>query len=65
LRITLAGGRIFVADDLGPVAALFSPPPEVTGEARRLVLFALVAPGVPQIAVEEALWTAWDVIDSA
>jgi hypothetical protein len=36
----------------------------VTSETRRLTLYAIVAPGVPEIAVEEALWTAWDVIES-
>ena len=30
--------------------------------SRHLVLYAVAAPGVPSIAVEEALWTAWDVL---
>jgi hypothetical protein len=64
-RIAMYGARIVVADDSGPLATLFSPPPPVTPETRRLALYAVVAPGVPDIAVEEALWTAWDVIDSA
>jgi hypothetical protein len=29
-----------------------------------VLLFAVVAPGVPGIAVEEALWTAWDLLTS-
>jgi hypothetical protein len=64
-RIALDGDRLVVADDSGPLAALFAPPPAVTPETRRLALYAVVAPGVPEIAVEEALWTAWHVIDSA
>ena len=28
-------------------------------------LFAVVAPAVPAIAVEEALWTAWDVVEGS
>jgi DNA/RNA-binding domain of Phe-tRNA-synthetase-like protein len=65
LRLALEGERLVVADDAGPLAGLFSPPPAVTPDTRRLVLYAVAAPGVPAIAVEEALWTAWDVIDSA
>ena len=50
----------------GTVAALFRPGEgrAATRATRRLALDAITAPGVPAIAVEEALWTAWDVIDS-
>jgi hypothetical protein len=65
LRLALDGPRVVVADDSGPLAALFSPPPPVASSARQLVLYAVTAPGVPDIAIEEALWTAWDIIDSA
>ena len=44
------------------IARLFSPPPAVTAETRRLVLYAIAAPGVPAIAVEEALLVAWDIV---
>jgi hypothetical protein len=57
--------RIVVSDPAGVVAPLFAPPPAVTAQARRLVLYAIAAPGVPGIAVEEALLVAWDIIDAA
>ena len=62
-RLALAGGRIVVADDARTLAPLFSPPAPVTPAARRLALYAITAAGVPALAVEEALWTAWDVLD--
>jgi DNA/RNA-binding domain of Phe-tRNA-synthetase-like protein len=65
LRLALAAGRVVVADAAGPVAALFSPPAgdrAVTPATRRVLLYAVLAPGVPDIAVEEALWTAWDLL---
>ncbi len=55
-------GAIVVADDARTLAPLFSPPAPVTPEARRLALYAITAAGVPELAVEEALWTAWDVL---
>ena len=40
-----------------------SPTPKtVTRATRRLTLYALTAPGIPDLAVEEALYTAWDVM---
>jgi hypothetical protein len=54
-----------VADDSGPLTALFATPDSVTGATRRLVLYALVAPGIPDLAVEEALTTAADIIVDA
>jgi hypothetical protein len=56
-----AGGQIALTDAAGTVAVLFRPPlPErLPGRAtRRLLLFAVQAPGVDDIFVEEALWTA-------
>jgi hypothetical protein len=64
-RLALEGGRVVVAGDAGTIAPLFSPPPPVAPATRRLALYAIGASGVPDIAVEEALWTAWDVVDSA
>lgn len=55
------GGRLVLADDRGTVAVLFEPPqPErLAGRStRRLVLLAVQAPGVDDIFVEEAVWTA-------
>ena len=63
LGLGLAGERLVVTDEAATLARVFAPTPEVPGACRRLVLFSIVAPGVPAVAVEEALWTAWDVID--
>jgi DNA/RNA-binding domain of Phe-tRNA-synthetase-like protein len=65
LQVALFRSRVVVADAAGPVADLFSVPPAdraVTPATRRLLLYAVLAPGVPDIAVEEALWTAWDLL---
>jgi hypothetical protein len=62
LRLALDGGRVIVADAAGELAPVFSPPPAVTHATRRLVAYAITAPGVPDIAVEEALWIAWDLV---
>jgi hypothetical protein len=64
LRLAQHGGRVVVAGEAGEVAALFSPPAgahAVTRASRRLALYAVRAPGVPDIALEEALWTAWEL----
>ncbi len=54
-RLALVDGRVMVAG-----VPVFSAPPLPRGP--RVVLFSLVAAGVPEIAVEEALWTAWDIV---
>jgi hypothetical protein len=54
-----------VVDDAGPIAPLFADPETVTRGTRRLTLYAITAPGIANIAVEEALATAWDVTVSA
>jgi DNA/RNA-binding domain of Phe-tRNA-synthetase-like protein len=61
-ELALHGGRVVVADAGGAIAPVFSAPPEPTRQTRRIALYALTAPGVPDIAVEEALWIAWDLI---
>ena len=56
-----AGERIVLADAAGTVAPLFGPPAPAHAPGRRtraLVLVAVVAPAVPALHVEEALWTA-------
>ena len=53
-------GRLLVADDHGPVAPLFGAPlaDRAPGErTRRLCLFTVQVPGVPDMHVREALWT--------
>jgi hypothetical protein len=34
----------------------------VTRETRRIALVAVAVPNVPDLFVEEALWTAWDIL---
>ena len=56
-----AGGRLVLADDAGLVARLFQPPAAERApgrQTRALVLLAVQAPGVDDIFVEEAVWTA-------
>jgi DNA/RNA-binding domain of Phe-tRNA-synthetase-like protein len=55
----LARGTLAVADERGPVGLLFGATGEGCGagpESRRLKVAAIQVKGVPQIAVEEALW---------
>jgi DNA/RNA-binding domain of Phe-tRNA-synthetase-like protein len=59
------GGRVMVADASRTVAELFAAPGRdhgVTAATRRVALYSILAPGVPDIAVEEALWTAWEMM---
>jgi hypothetical protein len=56
-----AGEKLVLADERGPIAPLFSPPGagHAPGRAtRELLLVAVVAPEVPALFVEEAVWTA-------
>ena len=56
-----AGGRLVLGDDAGAVAVLFRPPlpDRAPGRhTRALALLAVQAPGVDDIFVEEAVWTA-------
>ncbi len=63
LRLEQEGERIVVADEHGRVAELFAgPDAPITHADRQLTVFAILAPGVPDIAVDEALWTAWDIV---
>jgi DNA/RNA-binding domain of Phe-tRNA-synthetase-like protein len=64
----LPARRIVVADDVRPVAVVLgevSPDAGVTPETERMMLCALRVKGVPPIAVEEALWTAAEVMVGA
>jgi DNA/RNA-binding domain of Phe-tRNA-synthetase-like protein len=68
LRVREDGGRLVIADDRGPVAVLFGDPDEraaVTRRTRRIALVAVAVPNVPDLFVEEALWTAWDILVTA
>jgi DNA/RNA-binding domain of Phe-tRNA-synthetase-like protein len=56
---------IVIADDEGRVALLFHTPAAraaLTRETRRVALVAVAVPNVAQIFVEEALWTAWEIL---
>lgn len=58
LRVATSAGRLVVADTRGPVAPLFGDvgaEHAVDGATRRLVLFTLLVPGVPDIYASEAL----------
>lgn len=55
----LVQGTLAIADEGGPVALLFGVTGEgyeVVRESRRLAIAAVQVKGVPQIAVDEALW---------
>jgi DNA/RNA-binding domain of Phe-tRNA-synthetase-like protein len=59
--------RIVVADARAPLAVLFGDIAAghgVTRDTRRMTLFTVTVPGVPAIAVEEALWTCASVLRS-
>ena len=60
--LALRDGRVVVADEAGELAPLFATPPEPTRETRRIALYAITAPGVPDITVGEAFWIAWDLL---
>ena len=54
------------ADDRGPCAMLFGEAARRPGRATTAVLLVGVqAPGVPDAAVDEALWTAADALAAA
>jgi B3/4 domain len=61
----LGEGRVVIADRRAPVALLLgagATDSEVSAKTGRIVLAAVQAKGVPTLAVEEALWTAIEVL---
>jgi DNA/RNA-binding domain of Phe-tRNA-synthetase-like protein len=63
----LAQGTLTIADGRAPLALLFGgPPPDhaVDDSTRRIALVAVQVKGVPQAAVDEALWIASAAIDA-
>jgi DNA/RNA-binding domain of Phe-tRNA-synthetase-like protein len=60
------GETIVIADDEGPLAVMFAGDPvaraRVSRETRRVALVAIAVPNVAQLFVEEALWTAWEIL---
>jgi DNA/RNA-binding domain of Phe-tRNA-synthetase-like protein len=64
----LAQGTLTIADEQSPVCLLFGDTGEgyaVESASRRLAIVAVQVKGVPQIAVEEALWMAAATVESA
>jgi DNA/RNA-binding domain of Phe-tRNA-synthetase-like protein len=57
--------RIVIADEQGQVAVLFQDPgprAAITRRTHRVALVAVAVPNVPDVFIEEALWTAWDIL---
>ncbi len=64
----LASGQLLIADNARAVGVLFGDIAEgrgVTDGTRRILLAAIQVKGVPNMSVEEALWTAVEVLASA
>jgi DNA/RNA-binding domain of Phe-tRNA-synthetase-like protein len=62
---TVAGGQIVFADSERALGVLFGDMGEgrgVTPETERMLLTAVIVKGVPQVSVEEALWTVVEVL---
>jgi hypothetical protein len=65
LGVGTEGASVVVADAARALAPLFAAPgPElgVTRATQRIALYAILTAGVPDIAAEEALWTAWEMM---
>lgn len=61
-------GTLVIADESQPLGLLFGPTAEdvaVERSSRRLAVAAVQVKGVPQIAVEEALWMAASTLEAA
>lgn len=68
MRSRLPRGRLVVADRERPLAVLFGEIAEdrtVRSRSRRMLLFTVQVAGVPEIHVEEALWTCLEVLAEA
>jgi hypothetical protein len=62
-RLARDGGIVVVATEHGRAAELFAlPDAPIARSARMLTLYAILAPGVPHIAVDEALWIAAELV---
>ena len=61
----LSSGQIVIADAQRPIAVLFAdldPERGVTTQTRRMTVAAVQVEGVPDISVEEALWTVEEIV---
>lgn len=66
LELRLEAGRLVVADAAQAIAPLFAPPLPGLAPGRRtreLLLYAVQVPGVPDLIVEEALWTCVELLE--
>jgi DNA/RNA-binding domain of Phe-tRNA-synthetase-like protein len=64
----IPAGKLLIADDAGPIGVLFGslvPGRGVGPETTRMTLLSLQVAGVPDIHVEEALWTVADILDGS
>jgi DNA/RNA-binding domain of Phe-tRNA-synthetase-like protein len=64
----IPAGKLLIADDAGPIGVLFgalAPGRGVRPETTRMTLLSLQVAGVPDIHVEEALWTVADILDGS
>jgi DNA/RNA-binding domain of Phe-tRNA-synthetase-like protein len=65
---SVRAGQIVVADELRPLAVLFGDMARGRGvgpETQRMLLATVRVKGVPDVSVEEALWTVADILVSA
>jgi DNA/RNA-binding domain of Phe-tRNA-synthetase-like protein len=64
----LSSGQIVIADRERALAVLFAdldPDRGVTPHTKRMLLSAVQVEGVPDISVEEALWTVAEIVTGA
>jgi DNA/RNA-binding domain of Phe-tRNA-synthetase-like protein len=63
-QIGEADGRLVLADEQGPLGVLFGELERAAPakDTRRVALVAIAVPGVADLFVQEALWTAWDIL---
>jgi DNA/RNA-binding domain of Phe-tRNA-synthetase-like protein len=63
-RIEQADGELVLADEEGRLGLLFGEPSRAVPnrDTRRVALVAIAVPGVADLFVHEALWTAWDIL---
>jgi DNA/RNA-binding domain of Phe-tRNA-synthetase-like protein len=62
----LPDGTIVIADELASLGLVFGDTAAgrgVSGDTARILLCAVQVEGVPDISVEEALWTSADILD--
>jgi len=65
LQLRRDGDTMVIADDEGRVAVVFHEPvprAHLSRGTRRVALVAVAVPNVAQLFVEEALWTAWEIL---